>query len=72
MNKVAVLTYRDGTQGLKTLKEIMSIGKEYKQEWRKLKALASWCFMQGIKRVDVYRMDGTFDGWIIQENGRNF
>ena len=32
MNKIAVLTYHDGTQGLKTLKEIFSIGKEYKQE----------------------------------------
>ena len=28
MNHVAVLTFRDGTQQIKTVKEIMSIGRE--------------------------------------------
>jgi len=72
MNKIAVLTYRDGTQQLKTIKEIMSIGREYKQEWRKLKSLANFCFCNGIKRIDVYRMDGKKTGWIIREDYRNF
>ena len=72
MNKIAVLTYRDGTQGLKTLREIAKIGSEYKQEWRKLKALANFCFCNGITKIDVYTMDGTKTGWIIRENYRNF
>jgi len=72
MNHVAVLTFRDGTQQLKTVKEIMSIGREYKQEWRKLRALANYCFCNGIKSIEVYTMDGKKSGWIIKENYRNF
>ena len=72
MNKIAVLTYRDGTQQLKTIREIMSIGREYKQEWRKLKALANFCFFNGIKSINIHTMDGKKVGWIIEENGRNF
>jgi len=72
MNKVAVVTYRDGTQGLKTLRELMNIGREYKQEWRKHRALANYCFYNGIKSIDVYTMDGKKSGWIIKENYRNF
>lgn len=72
MNKIAVLTYRDGTQQLKTLREIATIGREYKQEWRKLKALANFCFCNGIKSINIHTMDGKKVGWIIQENYRNF
>ena len=72
MNKIAVLTYKDGTQQLKTLREIASIGREYKQEWRRLKALANYCFCRGIKSINIHTMDGTKVGWIIEETGRNF
>ena len=67
-NKIAVCFYKDGTQGLKTIKEIMSIGKEYKQEWRKLKTLAMWCYCQGINTISIYRMDGTFEATLITRN----
>lgn len=68
MNKVAVLTYHDGTQQLKTLKDIFTIGKEYKQEWHKLKALVNWCYALGVDKIEVYTMDGKKDGWIVSRN----
>ena len=68
MNKIAVLTYMNGQQGLKTIKEIMSIGREYKQEWRRLKALATWCYCSGVKTIQIYRMDGSFEATLITRN----
>ena len=68
MNKIAVLTYMNGQQGLKTIKEIMSIGREYKQEWSRLKALAMWCYCSGVKTIQIYRMDGSFEATLITRN----
>ena len=65
MNKIAVLTYMNGQQGLKTIKEIMSIGRQYKQEHRRLKELATWCYYRGVKTIAIYHMDGTFEATLI-------
>ena len=72
MNRIAVITHFDGTQRLKTMKDIFSIGSEYKQEWRKLKRLSQWCAWHYISRIDIYQMDGKKVAWIIECTGKNF
>ena len=66
MNRIAVVTHFNGTQSLKTIKEIFSIGQEYKQERRKLRALSEWCAWNRVDRIDIYTMDGKPVTWIIE------
>ena len=65
MNKIAVLTYNDGSQQLKTIREIASIGRQYKTTNRRLKELATWCYYRGVKTIQIFRMDGTFEATLI-------
>ena len=66
MNRIAVATYRNGDQQLFPLRFIAKIGSHYKTERRRLKELASWCFYRGIVALDVYRMDGQIETWLIK------
>ena len=66
MRRIAVLTYFDGTQGLKTLNEIMNIGKEFKTRGRKTKALAQWCTNHSVERIDIFTTDGKHEDWLIK------
>ena len=66
MVRIAVLTYFDGTQGLKTLNEIMNIGKEYKTQGRKIKALSQWCTHNSVDRIDIFTTDGKREDWLIK------
>ena len=69
MTRIAVLTYFDGTQGLKTLQEIMNIGKEFKtQDRRKIKALSQWCYHHSVERIDIFTTDGKHEDWLIKCN----
>jgi|GEM_PF-4346566 len=72
MNRVAVLTYFDGTHGLKTIKEIMSIGKQYKQEARRVRALTQWCAWNSVERIDIFTMDGKRETWLIECTGKSY
>ena len=66
MIRIAVLTYFDGKQGLKTLQEIMSIGKEFKTQGRKIKALSKWCAHHSVERIDIFTTDGKQEDWLIK------
>ena len=66
MRRIAVLTYFDGTQGLKTLNEIMNIGKEFKTQGRKTKALSKWCTQHSVERIDIFTTDGKHEDWLIK------
>ena len=66
MRRIAVLTYFDGTQGLKTLNEIMNIGKEFKTQGRKTKALSQWCTNHSVERIDIFTTDGKHEDWLIK------
>lgn len=72
MKRIAVLTYFNGTQGLKTLKEVFSIGKEYKQERRKIRALTQWCAWNHVDRIDIYTTDGKRETWLIECTGKTY
>lgn len=65
MNKIIVATYNSGVQQLFTTKFIFSIGSQYKSANRRLKEICQWCAWRGIKSLDVYRMDGTKEAWLI-------
>ena len=66
MRRIAVLTYFDGTQGLKTLQEIMNIGNEFKTQGRKIKALSQWCLLHSVERIDIFTTDGKREDWLIK------
>ena len=66
MRRIAVLTYFDGKQGLKTLTEIMNIGKEFKTQGRKIKALSQWCLLHSVERIDICTTDGKREDWLIK------
>ena len=66
MRRIAVLTYFDGTQGLKTLNEIMNIGNEFKTQGRKTKALSQWCYHHSVERIDIFTTDGKHEDWLIK------
>ena len=66
MRRIAVLTYFDGTQGLKTLNEIMNIGNEFKTQGRKTKALSQWCTNHSVERIDIFTTDGKREDWLIK------
>lgn len=60
MNKIIVATYGTGVQQLFTLESIFS-------KRRSLEEICQWCAYRGIKSLDVYRMDGTKEAWLISE-----
>ena len=72
MKRVAVLTYFDGTQGLKTIQEIMNIGKEFKMEGRRIKALTEWCAHHSVERIDVFTTDGKRENWLVECTGKTY
>ena len=66
MKRIAVLTYFNGTQGLKTVQEIMNIGKEFKTHGRRIKALSQWCAHNSVERIDIFTTDGKREDWLIE------
>lgn len=44
----------------------MNIGKEFKTQGRKTKALAQWCAYHYVERIDIFTTDGKQEDWLIK------